>query len=558
MECVGDLKTLRKEIQLDRVYAFLARLDDIFDKVHSDVLRSQPLPSVEEVFSVVRREAQRHATMMDSNGVGNQRGVFSVAMVSRPPSGNRTFKPSSSTTSQPFTRENKDDLKCTFCRQTRHTEDTCFQKHGVLDWFPELKKKLHAKERGIGGTRGGRASVATTPKDVVPPFGDPSHSLLTRTTPSDTLSIPGSMGHAFLASDMEHHTEDCTRMTWIYVMKNKSDVSMVFRSFSKMVATQYSFVIKVLHSDNRGEYIGSELSNFLRDQGILHETTCPHTPQQNGVAERKNRHILETAHALLIGASVPNRFWHDMVTYAVHVINRMPSRVFDFLTPLQVLMKFVPVVSTHTLTPHVFGFSPEGKMKYLIANYVLCSNLAPECQAWVNNIEAIQASTRVEEALKDPKWAVAMDEEMMALHKNDIWEVTKLPKGKKPVGCRWVFTVKYKVAGSVDRKDDEARAKPGYRIRDEESRRFEIFSWCGELVDKGRYQRLVGRLIYLPHTPLDIAYAVSVVSQFMHSPSVDHVAAVMRILAYLKSALGKGILYVSHGHMRIKGFTDAD
>ncbi|KAM1420476.1 hypothetical protein ACFX2I_002841 [Malus domestica] len=79
-----------------------------------------------------------------------------------------------------------------------------------------------------------------------------------------------------------------------------------------------------------------------------------------------------------------------------------------------------------------------------------------------------------------------------------------------------------------------------------------------EPVDKGRYQRLVGRLIYLSHTRPDIAYAVSVVSQFMHSPSVDHMEAVMRILAYLKSAPGKGVLYESHGHMRIEGFTDAD
>ncbi|CAN6548474.1 unnamed protein product [Malus baccata var. baccata] len=64
MECAIDLKTLRDEIQIDRVYAFLVGLDDVFDKVHSDILRTQPLPSVEEVFSVVRREAQRHATMM--------------------------------------------------------------------------------------------------------------------------------------------------------------------------------------------------------------------------------------------------------------------------------------------------------------------------------------------------------------------------------------------------------------------------------------------------------------------------------------------------------------
>ncbi|KAM2982084.1 hypothetical protein FF2_013333 [Malus domestica] len=79
-----------------------------------------------------------------------------------------------------------------------------------------------------------------------------------------------------------------------------------------------------------------------------------------------------------------------------------------------------------------------------------------------------------------------------------------------------------------------------------------------ELVDKGKYQGLVGRLIYLSHIRPDIAYAVSVVSQFMHSPSVDHMAAVMRILAYLKSTLGKGILYACHGHIRIEGFTDAD
>ncbi|CAN6677022.1 unnamed protein product [Malus baccata var. baccata] len=79
-----------------------------------------------------------------------------------------------------------------------------------------------------------------------------------------------------------------------------------------------------------------------------------------------------------------------------------------------------------------------------------------------------------------------------------------------------------------------------------------------EPVDKGRYQRLVGRLIYLAHTRPDIAYAVSVVSQFMHSPSVDHMAAVMRILAYLKFAPGKGILYRNFGHLKIEGFTDAD
>jgi hypothetical protein len=76
--------------------------------------------------------------------------------------------------------------------------------------------------------------------------------------------------------------------------------------------------------------------------------------------------------------------------------------------------------------------------------------------------------------------------------------------------------------------------------------------------NRERYQRLVGKLIYLSLTRPDIAYAVSVVSQFMHSPSEDHMEAVMRILSYLKSAPGKGLLFKKHGHLRIEGYTDAD
>ncbi|KAB2600003.1 hypothetical protein D8674_010274 [Pyrus ussuriensis x Pyrus communis] len=84
MECAHNLKTLQEEIQLDWVYAFLAGLDDIFDKVCSDVLRIQPLPSVEEVFFVVKCEAQRHATMMGGSNAISQGRVPVVVMVSWP------------------------------------------------------------------------------------------------------------------------------------------------------------------------------------------------------------------------------------------------------------------------------------------------------------------------------------------------------------------------------------------------------------------------------------------------------------------------------------------
>ena len=76
--------------------------------------------------------------------------------------------------------------------------------------------------------------------------------------------------------------------------------------------------------------------------------------------------------------------------------------------------------------------------------------------------------------------------------------------------------------------------------------------------DKDRYKKLVGRLIYLSHTRLDIAYTVSVVNQFMHVPSKEHMKAVYRILRYLKGSSRRGLLLIKNSISNIKGYTDSD
>ena len=73
------------------------------------------------------------------------------------------------------------------------------------------------------------------------------------------------------------------------------------------------------------------------------------------MAERKNRHIIETTRALLIGARVPQYYWVDVVTFAVYLINRMPSQVLSFSIPLQALTQHVQIPSLLHLEPRVFG-----------------------------------------------------------------------------------------------------------------------------------------------------------------------------------------------------------
>jgi hypothetical protein len=89
-------------------------------------------------------------------------------------------------------------------------------------------------------------------------------------------------------------------------------------------------------------------------------------------------------------------------------------------------------------------------------------------------------------------------------------------------------------------------------------RNHRLMSEAGSPVDRERYQRLVGKLIYLSHTRPDIAFAVSVVSQFMHDPRTRHMDAVIRIIRYLKGCPGRGLLYSSNGNLQVECYTDAD
>ncbi|CAL9016991.1 unnamed protein product [Prunus brigantina] len=513
-----------------------------------------------------------------------------------------------------------------------------------------------------------------------------------------------------------------------------------------MVSTQFHAQVKVFRTDNGGEYVNNTLASFFHAQGIIHQTTTPFTPQQNGVSERKNRQLLEVARSLMLDMSVPHHLWGHAVLSAAYLINRTPSRVLDFKTPHDVFGDHVSPVSVSKLPPKVFGcvayvhvythqrskldhcalrcvfigysstqkgykcYHPPTQKVHVTSDvtfheevpyYVSPSSpiqgergseleslglendvfedaalgkettcrteasdrspiyedetcgpceettdrpleldLSPisgdeagafgvteasdqspvsenndsdSCMdefdsyaSYLCQLSSVCVPTKLQDALSNPKWMDAMNVEMDALNKNKTWDLVPLTRGKKAVGCRWVFTLKHKADGSIDRYKARLVAK-GYtqtygvdyletfapvaklntvRVllslaanRDWPLLQFDVKNAFlhGDLKEEiymdlppgipvtskdGVVCKLRKSLYGLKQSPRawfgrfassmkKFGYVQSnsdhtlflkrhKVSRFMHSPSEDHMGAVMRILRYLKVTPGKG------------------
>jgi len=101
-----------------------------------------------------------------------------------------------------------------------------------------------------------------------------------------------------------------------------------------MIHTQFDKKIQVLGSDNGGEFVNKSMQElFFRENDLINQTSCPNTPQQNGVPERKNRKLLEMTRAMIFDAQVPTRFWPEVVATSTYLLNRLPSEILNHRTP---------------------------------------------------------------------------------------------------------------------------------------------------------------------------------------------------------------------------------
>nr|XP_016511749.1 PREDICTED: uncharacterized protein LOC107828875 [Nicotiana tabacum] len=131
-----------------------------------------------------------------------------------------------------------------------------------------------------------------------------------------------------------------------HLLGSKNNAFDMLKAFIAMLETHFHTKVQTVRSDNALE-LGSSLSGsqYFSDKGIVHQTSCPHTPQQNGVVERKHRHLLDTARALLFQSHLPIRFWGDCILTATYLINRFPSPLLSHKSPFELLYDKPPSYS---------------------------------------------------------------------------------------------------------------------------------------------------------------------------------------------------------------------
>lgn len=110
-----------------------------------------------------------------------------------------------------------------------------------------------------------------------------------------------------------------------------------------MIGTQFDKKIKLLRSDNGGEYLSSTFGSYLNQHGIIHQNRCPSNPKQNGVAECKNRYLLEIAKALMFEMNVPKFFWANAVQTIAFFMNRFPTQMLGYKSPFEMVSPTSPL-----------------------------------------------------------------------------------------------------------------------------------------------------------------------------------------------------------------------
>lgn len=138
-------------------------------------------------------------------------------------------------------------------------------------------------------------------------------------------------------------------MTWLFFIREWSELPNIILQFYNVVCFQFNKRVKIFRSNNALEYTQHAMYSFCIARGIIHQTSCAHTSQQNSVAERKHRTLLNIARTMMFNMHVPKHFWGDAILTACYLVNRVLSVGLGNQCPFSLLYPDRPP------SPRVFG-----------------------------------------------------------------------------------------------------------------------------------------------------------------------------------------------------------
>ncbi|GJR16486.1 putative ribonuclease H-like domain-containing protein [Tanacetum coccineum] len=140
-------------------------------------------------------------------------------------------------------------------------------------------------------------------------------------------------------------TDDCTRFSWVFFLASKDETSGILQTFIRQIENQLSHRVKIIRSDNGTEFKNRDMLEFCGNKGIKQEYSNARTPQQNGVAERMNRTLIEAARTMLADSLLPTTFWAEAVSTACYIFNRVRVTKPQNKTPYELLFGHKPIIS---------------------------------------------------------------------------------------------------------------------------------------------------------------------------------------------------------------------
>ncbi|XP_022008232.1 uncharacterized protein LOC110907579 [Helianthus annuus] len=303
---------------------------------------------------------------------------------------------------------------------------------------------------------------------------------------------PGITGHTSFITFID----DYSRYMYLYLIKEKSESLEMFKTFKAEVENQLSRKIKVVRSDRGGEYYGRHTDigqvpgpffNFCKEHGIVNQFTMPGTPQQNGVAERRNRTLMDMIRSMLANSNLPKFLWTEALKTAVLILNRVPSKSvpktpYEIWTGKKPSLEYMKVwgcpaeatlydplkkkIDMRTVSCYFIGYPErskgyrfycpshvtrivESRIADFIEDFKLRRSSRPrrptnfdDYVTYLNEADLdlgkYNDPTSYSEAIgsdKSSEWNKAMIDELDSMKKNGVWELVELPKGVKPVGC---------------------------------------------------------------------------------------------------------------------------